>query len=609
MAFTPREFNQILTDMIAYVQVNTTFTDFSVGSAIRTVLEAAAFEDDEQYFQMVQLLDAFSVLLARGADLDLRVKDFNIFRQPAKAAFGRVVFQDNNLASDSVATDAPSGSTELVLFSTDGFPIPSPTFTIRVAEGSPREQDLTVTGHTPAGNLLTLSAPTTEVFSIGDTVSLITGAVGKTISAGESVQAPPTSTQFARTYITQETAFVEPGNVFSNEVTVVSVDVGSSGNVGSSRVKEFTGGFPFSGAGVIHLARIAGGVDEEDDPSLRARALDKIQSLSRGTPLALKTESIGVEDPATGQRVVSSSIQESLVDDEVRVFIDDGSGFTPDVVSLPSDSLSGLASASDTSVTLNDASDFPSSGFVLFEEGAGAAELVEYSIIVGNLLQLSSPLAFTHASSDIVSFVDVISESAETSQRRFKLQNFPVVSNTDRIFVKAPAGSWVQLVRNVDYLINKGTGEFELIDPAGLFSGTEVISSYNYFTNLVAEVQKVLEGDFDNPTAFPGVKAAGIHLSVDTPVIRRITVVASLSAEAGFSESDLVEPVRTAIESYIGSRGVGDDVIRTRMIDAAHDITGVRDIQITVPVGNITVLENELPVSSNESGDTLITIL
>ena len=45
MAFSPRTFQEILTEMIAYVQSRTLISDFSVGSVVRTMLEAAALED------------------------------------------------------------------------------------------------------------------------------------------------------------------------------------------------------------------------------------------------------------------------------------------------------------------------------------------------------------------------------------------------------------------------------------------------------------------------------------------------------------------------------------------------------------------------------------
>ena len=61
MPFRRRVFTEILQDMIDHVLLNTPLTDFRIGSVIRTLLEAAALEDDEAYFQMAQLLRDFSV--------------------------------------------------------------------------------------------------------------------------------------------------------------------------------------------------------------------------------------------------------------------------------------------------------------------------------------------------------------------------------------------------------------------------------------------------------------------------------------------------------------------------------------------------------------------
>ncbi len=614
MAFTPREFNQILSDMISYVRVNTTVTDFSIGAVVRSTLEAAALEDDEQYFQMVQLLDAFSVLTAKGSDLDRRVKDFNIFREPAKSAFGKVFFFDKNLTSDSVSLDSPSGSTTITLFSSENFPLPSPSYVIRVGEGTSRVQDLTVTGHTPAGNLLTLSVPTTEDFFIGDRVSLLEGAVGKTINAGESVQAPPTSSQFAKTYITQEAAFIEPGNFTSSQVAITSVDVGVVGNVSASRIKAFIATPPFSGAGVTNPAAVEGGTDEENDAALKLRALQKIQSLSRGTKLALKAESIGIEDPATGQRVVSSNILEPLVGSDVQVFVDDGSGFTVDVVELPSATIvdpAPLLGAVSIVLDAPGAALFPTSGHILIKVGptGSTTELVEYGSKVGNELFLSTPLTQVHVSGEIVDFVDVVTLSAETGQRRFKIPTFPIRTDTELIFLKPPAADWAPLKRDTDYVINRGTGEFELVSAIGAFLGTQIVSNHIFYTNLIARVQKVLEGDIKDSTAFPGVKAAGIFLSVETPSRLEVPVVASISAEDGFTELDLAPLVKDAIEAYINSRGVGEDIIRSKLIDVAFNVEGVRDVTISSPSSNVVALDNELPVSTNAVGVSLVSVL
>ncbi len=613
MAFTPRTFEQILTDMIAYVQARTALSDFQVGSVIRTILEAAALEDDEQYFQMVQLLDAFSLTTASGEDLDRRLADFGIPREPAKRAFGQIRFSDGNLKVDDVAVDAIVGATSVQVFDSGRFPNSGFPYVIRIAEGTSRVQDVSVIANTPASNTFTLDVATpllTDIF-VADRVALVTGAASQTINSGTTIQAPPTVSERAKNYITQQPAFILAGNLFSNEIRARASDSGTAGNVGVGRVTKFVGAPPFSGGRVQNTTNMAGGTNRENDEDFRARALERIQTLSRGTPRALRGNSIGVEDPETGQRVTSASIQEAFDLDEVIVYIDDGTGLEPDLAPLPADSLSAGVLLGATQIELNNGSDFPSSGFIFIEaEGVNAAELIEVlSHPQTNILNLVTGLANDHGVGAIVNVIDVVSTGAETGQRRFRVQNFPVVRSTDRVFVKPTAGPWVQLARDVEYVLNKGTGEFIILDTAGLSAGTQVIVHYTFYTNLVAEVQKVLEGDPNDSVNFPGVKAAGIFLAVEAPIIKRITVRATITAEDRFTEADISPGVRRAIEDYINARRIGEDVIRSKMIDVAHNISGVRDITITDPTSNITVLENELPVPFDSDGDSLVTVL
>src|SRR5690606_814857 len=106
------------------------------------------------------------------------------------------------------------------------------------------------------------------------------------------------------------------------------------------------------------------------------------------------------------------------------------------------------------------------------------AELVQYTTKVGTVLGLATPLVNAHNNGSIINFVDIVSASAEATQRRFKLTNFPSVRNSERIFIKPPAGVWTLLTRDVDYVINRGTGEFQLTDVGGVVSGTQVVAHY-----------------------------------------------------------------------------------------------------------------------------------
>jgi len=93
--FEPKSFEEILERMINRVVARTDLTDINDGSSLKQVLAAAAREDDDAFFQMINLLDLFDINKAIGADLDERAKEFNpalISRKEASKATGAVVF-------------------------------------------------------------------------------------------------------------------------------------------------------------------------------------------------------------------------------------------------------------------------------------------------------------------------------------------------------------------------------------------------------------------------------------------------------------------------------------------------------------------------------------
>jgi|694.fasta_scaffold02732_24 uncharacterized phage protein gp47/JayE len=620
MSFQPRTFEQILNDMIAYMQSRTAISDYNVGSVIRTILEAAALEDDEQYFQMVQLLDLFSFTTASGEDLDRRLADFGLTRRSAQSATARAKFYDNNLVRTRAGADSPAAVTSITGFDTSRFPTSGYPYTIRVGEGTARLMNLLVTANNATTGVLTLSAPTPYEIFIGDRISFVTGgtlsaplppsASARTITIGTTLQAPPTVTESARIYSTVEPAFIIQGNYESNEVFVRCSTSGSSGNIGAGRINQFPSSPPFVGAGVQNVSQAAGGLDRETDTEFRTRALAQLQSLSRGTPLAVKTAAIGITDPVTQARVVSSNLVEDFSSNEVVLYVDDGTGSVARTSGLPADSLASAVLLGGSSLQPVSISDWPNSGYVLIEsDGVNPIELVSYISNNGSVLTLASSTTSPHALGSIINFVDQITDAAEATQRRFKLTNFPVVRNTERIWICPPSGIWSLLVRDVDYKLNKGTGELQLTDVGGVVAGTKLVAHYSYYTNLIAQVQKVMEGDPDDPVNFPGVKAAGIFLSVEQPTIKRINVIASITAAEGFSEASLAPLVRSVIESYVSSLRIGQDVIVSKIIDNAFTVSGLADIRVLLPTSNVTVLESELPVPFDASGATLVQVL
>jgi len=623
MAFTPRTFSEILDEMIAHVQRFTTISDFTPGSVIRTMLEACALEDDEQYFQMVQLLDMFSIASATGNDLDRRMADFGLTRFAPRAATGKVRFFDNNLIQNSVSQDALVGATTVVVFDSIQFPATGFPYEIRIAEGTSRVMNVLVTANNVTTGELTLSAGTPYAVLVnnalgeGDRVSLVTGSVDRNVGIGVQVQSPPTNVESVKLYTTQEQGFIVGGNFFSNEVAIQANSTGIGSNVAVNSITQFVASPSFTGAGVINSGTaVSGGRIRETDDNFRTRGLNSIQSLSRGTPLALKTFSLGVEDAVTGQVVTFASVQEDFITNEVIVYVDDGAGFAADTTAYDTETLLGPGSPvaiSSPTLDLGDASLFPSAGYVLIQaEGVNLAELIEYTSKTGNTLNLATNTTSIHASGAgsgaLVSQVAILEQSTEAGQRRFRVTNAPITSGTVELSVLEPGSVWTTLVKDTDYVLDRGTGEIQISDLGGLPALTQVVINYSYHTNLIARVQKVLEGDPTNSQNFPGVKAAGIRLVVEVPSKSPIVVQANISAKEGFIEEDLAPLVIQNIEAYIGDLGIGGNVIVSKIIDVAFNVVGVRDINVVTPVANVTIFEDQLPTPYDNNGNSLVTV-
>lgn len=608
MAFVPRIKSEILDDMIAFVELQTDLTDYEVGSAVRTILEAAAIEDDEQYFQMVQLLDAFRLSTAAGADLDGRVQEYGITRLPPQSATGEIVIQDGNLITSELALDAASAATSLILNDSSEFPTSGFPYTVRIGEGTTSVEDVLVSANTVGTNTLTVAALTFD-HSAGERVSYVDGTADVVLSPGIRVQVPANGTDPAVVFVSIETGTLVNGNFSSTPIGIRAEVPGITGNKGVGQITEFTTSAPFSGAAVTNQRNTNGGADLESDADLRDRARAAIQSLTAGTVLALGQGVLGVTDDVTGQRVTTSSVVESFVFDEVTVYIDDGTGFDPDEVVLARSTLSVADPGGSGTLTVVDSTDFPEEGFILVSpENPAQIEVQEFSGVDHgtHVITLVGTTSNAHDIGDEVALLDVVEDSAEAGTNFFQLANFPVIDNSLRLWVDTGAGPVLQ-VEDTDYVFCRGKGTVEFIG-SGLAAGAAVYASYTYYVGLVASVQKVIDGDPDDPVNFPGIAAAGVKVIAEVPTIRRITVTATITARAGVQKDNLIPNVREAIEAYINDLGIGEDVIVAEMVERAMAVAGMFDISFTAPTSNIVVLETELPVPFDTDGSSLVAI-
>lgn len=604
MAFEPRVFDTILMDMISHVRSRTTLTDFSVGSVIRSILEAAALEDDEQYYQMVQLLEDFSYRKATGVGLDERAADFNLTRLLPAPAVCKVKFTNESLVKSVLAYDVAIGATSIVLDDSSDFPISGYPYTVRIGEGTAAAEDVSVTNNNVLTDTLTVGA-LTEDHSSGDRVAEVTGS-DQDISSGKQVQVPASATSAAIQFQTYEKATLVAGNYESTIVNAVATVNGTKGNIGVNRITQFVGAAPFTGAGVTNTTAASNGRDRETDDEFRLRIQDHISSLSRGTIKAIESGILGLEDADTGQRIVTANLVENFTTEEHLLYIDDGSGFIPSRVIMASSQLNGLHGIGSTVLTVDSAENFPSAGYVLVSPDSADPELVEYTSKTATILTVNGSTTKSHADDDEVLLVDVL-PLAEEGQNFFQFSNWPLLRNSYQVFDNS-SGSYVRRIEGTDYFLNRTNSEL-MYYGSGVPTNTQVLGHYTNLTGIFSLAQKTVNGDPDDSVNYPGIASAGVIIYVDTPTIRQVSIVISITAESGIDETTLHSTVRTNIETYISDLRIGQNVLLYRIAERVMSIPGVYNARILYPTTDVVILENELPKPYDSAGTSLVTVL
>ncbi len=530
MTFVPKTFNQILYDMITYVKSKTNLTDINVGSVLRTILEAAALEDEEQYYQMVKLLELFYLDTTSGEDLDKRVRELSfdtIVRMEATKGVVPVVFIDERVSSvvkSTLVSDVPAGSTSVELYDAGSFP---PEGEVIFDRGEPTRREKRA--YTKNGNILSVSPPLSYSHLAGSYAILSVLGYDIVFPVGTEVLVPATYGSEEIVFSTTEEAIIYDGDRESLPVEAQCTEAGSKGKIGSYKITEFKV-LPFPTARVENRVASVGASDRETDEELR-------KTLSRATELALENAVKGVSIPS-GQRVVDASVQRTTTPGVVYLYIDDGTGFIPTTVD------------------------------------------VDY---------------------------EVLTSSSTPGRKRFRLSQFPIKENSEHLWRNGNL-----IIRDVDYRINYTTGDIEIIN--GLSLGDTLVASglsasgwkgYTYYNGLIQEVQKVVNGLQSDRVKYPGYKSCGDIVYVKTPNVQYINVIASISAEEGYTESMLYDTIKTRVEQYINSLRIGETVYVAKLIERIMSVDGVKNVVLSSPSSDIVVSDDTV-VKTDKTRITLL---
>jgi uncharacterized phage protein gp47/JayE len=622
MPYKPKTQQRLLEDMLANVEATSRkkLKDRNPGSNVRQLLEAASVEDAEQYVQGAQLLDDFSHQTAAGPGLDGRAQDWGAVRRQPTPATGRLRLKDSRLVRSVLKFDVPAGATELVLdFEVNGgtrdFPTSFP-FDFRIGETALTVEDGTVSGNDTDTNKLTVSR-LRNAHKAGEIVAYVTGAADRSIPAGTvRARRPETPRRAAAEYVSTQPATHVNGNYYSTTFRATATVAGENGNAAPGEVREFASAPPYDGAEVESVTAFSGGLEIASDEELRDALADVQQGANRATELAIIAAVKGTQDPVTGQVAVFVRVIHDLADDELRVYVDDGSGGAPDIVRLSTTVMAATVNNGASALPVQDARRYPREGYLVVSPGvpisgkpARGAELVRFTDInvsvTPNQFVLATPTTRIHEVGDQVLLVDVITLTATPGQRQFHLSQAGIVRGTARVFVDDAGSGPVEGVLDEDYFLNRGRGDGQL--DTGAPEGSAIIANYSYYGGLLGTCQRRLNGS--GTPGDEGYGARGVFACVEAPVIRRVAIWYSLAGLPGFDEEALRELSRQAVESYIASLASARDhtIVVSEIIRRAK-VPGVHEVIMRAPLVSVPLLENEIAIPFSSSGESLVRV-
>ena len=125
-------------------------------------------------------------------------------------------------------------------------------------------------------------------------------------------------------------------------------------------------------------------------------------------------------------------------------------------------------------------------------------------------------------------------------------------------------------------------------------------------------ILKVLNGDPLDYETYPGYRAAGIMVNVTSPEVVDVNVTATLYRIGTISnETEIKNAAKTAVENYINTRRLGQDVVVSeiiKVIKTSH--AAIYDVLLTTPTSNISIEIDQVPrTGSGTGGIVMITLI
>lgn len=109
------------------------------------------------------------------------------------------------------------------------------------------------------------------------------------------------------------------------------------------------------------------------------------------------------------------------------------------------------------------------------------------------------------------------------------------------------------------------------------------IDGYTHYNGLISEATKVVYGDPQNSTLYPGVRATSAYIDIRPPLPKRVQISVGVRLKTGVRFSDIENTVKSSIASVINSSLMGQSIPLGDIITAMTSVDGVLAPSIIFP--------------------------
>ena len=578
MAFEPRSWQQIVAEMAATLSAETPINDYTPNSVALTLLEAAAQEDFQQYIQMIEVVRNYNLDTTEGEELDRRAFEFGLVRIGAKPHSGFVTITDSRFTKIQTKLYAglpgPIAGTT-ILYTDDASSFPS-SGSVYVGRGTDNSEGPIAYSAAPVDNtsFWTITLDTALVNDHGTDETVILAQFGqRVVEAGTEVRIPENDFSEEVLFELNQTITILDGENTIENVLVTALEPGAT-TVPRNSIREFVSE-PFTGASVANPSPLTNGRNEETDQELRDRIRDTIQSLSRGTPVAIRNSILGITDPSTNSSITSANVIPPVVlaDGPTKVFIDNGRGIEPNIASFGLETLTSAATGGEKLFQL---SSFPLAKANIISQKVGPFNLSGGETLILKVGITEETFIF-NANDFRVSGTAQASEVAEAINNRATTFEARTITNEtgERVFITPVASS----------------NENIKLNPASTANSEFNFSTDDIFTLKLYKNDKLLAKD--GLTASVSSLAQPFDLSTNETTSADDINIAS--------ESRIVTKL-AGVQSFVELVNPGDYIRSSDDTDAFY--TKVR----TVVDDSKLILEDPYPLGSAVSGTTKLVV-